>query len=205
MEIRFRPLSNWPVAETTDRRHSRFDTGWYATMNLLKHELERLHANNVVIEMDLTEVDIRRDGLPRNNARPETPRVCLSMDSPYGPLRYPCDTFLSWQDNVRGIALALEALRKVDRYGVTKRGEQYTGWKALPASTGHPTTPELAASVVSSTGKDTKLILNAPAYAKQCIRDALLNSHPDQGGEVEKFHLVQEARRVLSDFHGRKL
>ena len=110
-------------------------------MNLLKHELERLQASNVVIEMDLTEVDIRRDGLPRNNARPTTPRVCLSMDSPYGPLRYPCDTFLSWQDNVRGIALALEALRKVDRYGVTKRGEQYTGWKALPASRGSCSRP----------------------------------------------------------------
>jgi hypothetical protein len=39
-----------------------------------------------------------------------------------------------WQANVRAIALALEALRAVDRYGVTKRGEQYQGWTALPAA-----------------------------------------------------------------------
>lgn len=42
-----------------------------------------------------------------------------------GHLSYPCDTFTTLQDNLRVIALALEALRMVDRYGVTRRGEQY--------------------------------------------------------------------------------
>jgi hypothetical protein len=37
--------------------------------------------------------------------------------------------------NARAIALGLEALRKVDRYRITKRGEQYTGWSALPPAT----------------------------------------------------------------------
>lgn len=39
-----------------------------------------------------------------------------------------------WQANIRAIAKTLEHLRDLDRWGVTKRGEQYTGWKALPAT-----------------------------------------------------------------------
>lgn len=68
-----------------------------------------------------------------------------------------------------------------------------------------PTASDLVAAGVRATGQDHKLILEAPAYAKSCIRDALIESHPDQGGDVEKFHLVQEARKVLSEFHRREL
>lgn len=35
-----------------------------------------------------------------------------------------------WQHNVRSIALGLEALRAVDRYGITRRGQQYAGFRA---------------------------------------------------------------------------
>lgn len=48
-------------------------------------------------------------------------------------LSYPCDSCDNWQHNVRSIALALQALRAVDRYGVTRRAEQYRGWGKLPA------------------------------------------------------------------------
>ena len=51
-------------------------------------------------------------------------------------MRYAVDRFTEWKANVRGIALALEALRKVNRYGVAGRAEQYRGWLAIPAQTG---------------------------------------------------------------------
>lgn len=41
---------------------------------------------------------------------------------------------VDWQINLRAIALGLEALRKLDRYGITSRGEQYTGWRAIEAT-----------------------------------------------------------------------
>jgi hypothetical protein len=44
-------------------------------------------------------------------------------------------TMLAERMNARAIALGLEALRKVDRYRITKRGERYTGWSALPPAT----------------------------------------------------------------------
>jgi len=47
-------------------------------------------------------------------------------------LRNVCDE--DWRHNVRSIALGLEALRAVDRYGISRRGEQYAGFRAALAS-----------------------------------------------------------------------
>ena len=87
-----------------------------------------------MLQVDISERYIRTDGLPYANARYGTnPGVIVSFDSRHGPLRYATDAFTEWQDNLRAIALSLEALRAVDRYGVTRRGEQYTGWRAIAA------------------------------------------------------------------------
>ena len=48
-----------------------------------------------------------------------------------GTLVYDTDEFPHWHDNLRGIALGLEALRKVERYGIAKRGQQYAGFAEL--------------------------------------------------------------------------
>jgi hypothetical protein len=45
-------------------------------------------------------------------------------------LVYATDACVYWQHNVRSIALGLEALRAVDRYGITRKGEQYAGFRA---------------------------------------------------------------------------
>src|SRR5947208_1880483 len=79
----------------------------------------------------VTESDIRLDGRPRARAVASHPGVVLAFDSRHGPLKYAVDTFDRWQDNLRAIALGLEHLRAVDRYGVTRRGEQYTGWRQI--------------------------------------------------------------------------
>jgi hypothetical protein len=64
-----------------------------------------------------------------------------------------------WQHNVRAIALGLEALRKVDRYGITRRGEQYAGWKALPAGIGigatHMTSEVATKVIIEESGPRT--------------------------------------------------
>lgn len=137
LAITFRALTVWPGKPTPRglRRPSRFDTPWGKTIDLLERELEHLRARNVVIEADCPPSEIRIDGHLRANAKLNGPGVVISFDSAKGPLRFPCDTFTDWQANVRGIALGLEALRAVDRYGVTQHAEQYKGWTALPDKT----------------------------------------------------------------------
>jgi hypothetical protein len=67
-----------------------------------------------VLQIDVEERDLRLDGELRAHARPASPAVAISVDRRDKPsLLFVCGKFPNWQDNVRAIALGLEALRKV--------------------------------------------------------------------------------------------
>ncbi|MDQ2624973.1 MAG: hypothetical protein M3Y20_07420 [Actinomycetota bacterium] len=135
MRYTTRPLSGWDGPRTpAGQRRSRwtFKASWSDTLDLLERELRHLDACDVVLEADFREQDLRLDGMPRASARqPEDPAVKISFTSKHGPLVYASDSCAFWQHNVRSIALGLEALRAVDRYGITRRAEQYSGWRQL--------------------------------------------------------------------------
>lgn len=191
--VSFRPPDG-PMPPALGQR-SRFDSTWAATVRLLATELRNLDAKRIVCEIDgLGEGDLRIDGLPRANARFRD-AVRLSFDSKYGPLRYETGTFTKgwygdtldgWQANIRAIALGLEALRKVDRYGITRRGEQYTGWKALPQSTDPADavqTLEQARAVIAEYGG---------------LAEAIKATHPDAGGNSDDFRRVMRAKELIA-------
>jgi hypothetical protein len=144
MRYQIRPLDTWTDPVTPDRRGSHlFRAGWDATLELLQREFDYLDGTGpIVVQVDAGQSDIRADGMLKARAHVSFPGVAVSFASRFGPLRYATDaydrqysgTLAGWQANVRAIALALEALRAVDRYGVTRRGEQYQGWTALPAA-----------------------------------------------------------------------
>lgn len=202
---RFRPIQQWPGDNTKSRRTAQFSASWSATLSLLDRELSQLGSKNVVIQVALSERDIRLDGYPRANARPDHPGVIVSLDSAYGPLSYPCDTFTNWQDNLRAVALALESLRAVDRYGVTKRGEQYTGWKQLPGGQPMPAamTREEAADFFTSNADPfgsipgMKQTLLSGRMIEATYKSIARKLHPDTGGSTKGFQRLQEAKRVL--------
>jgi hypothetical protein len=131
----------------------------------------------------------------RSNAKVGFPGVRVAFESKHGPLTYATDKYdqvyysdtPGWQANIRAIALGLEALRAVDRHGITRRGEQYTGWKALPAGDGTPTTLEQARELVNAFGGLTA---------------AIKATHPDRGGDPELFRRVMAARQLINDHNG---
>lgn len=192
-----RPIDQWPGQFTRQRKRSPFRAGWGDTMRLLDDELRHLKASGVVVLMALTPGEIRLDGRPRADARPQHPGVILCFDGAGGPMRFPCDRFDDWADNVRAIALALEALRKVDRYGVTSRGEQYTGWAALPAPDATNAKQDAINFIRKIIGWSGGGPFASPEQAKAAIREAEKLTHPDRGGDPEKFKQVQAARRIL--------
>lgn len=116
MDIPVRPLQ-WVGPATKTRQRSPFDSTWSSTLTVLDHELRMLHARYPVLQVDVTESNIRRDGQIRATARPSSPAVRLLFDTDDGPMALGCDRFADWQSNVRAIALGLEALRRVDRFG----------------------------------------------------------------------------------------
>lgn len=182
--VEFRPLSTPIGPPSYDGSYSSpFSASWSVTVHDLARELGHLNPRRAVLELAMREQDFRIDGLPRANARATHPGVVLSLiGSKHGDLRYPAHTFHDWQSNVRAIALALEALRKVDRYGVTKLGQQYAGWRALPASTSESGALEYGRRIIARHGS---------------VRAALRATHPDtreEGYSDASFAAVQAAR-----------
>ena len=203
MNYTVRPIDAWTFERTIGRKPSPFSASWSETTDLLTRELRHLRASHVVLQLAVTERDLRLDGWIRADARPSHPGVILAFESKYGPLKYATDVFFTWQANVRAIALGLEALRKVDRYGIAKRGEQYTGWKALGGATPMPaaggfTSIDDAIAFLHEHAPDVEWDHDDLEAVTRAYRAAAKRLHPDVGGTPEDFQRLDEAYRRLA-------
>lgn len=194
---------------------SQFSASYGDTLVLLERELAHLGAKDIVIQAGFAAGQIRNDGWPYGKARPSHPAVIVSFRSTSkGQLSFPCLRYGRWEDNLRGIALSLQALRAVDRYGVTQRAEQYTGWAQLPPGSG--ATPadradadeHAAAELIrlsGTTDEATVATLLRDAAAVQVVyRIAARRCHPDTGGRREDWDALQEAKARLDALHARR-
>lgn len=192
MELIFRPIEKWPGELTRSRKTSQFKAEYRQTIRLLDDELIHLGANRAVVQLAVKEADIRLDGSLRANVAIQHPGVILSFESKHGPLSYPCDTFFEWRANLRAIALALECLRTVDRYGVTKTGAQYRGWQQLPVE------PQAVTVARDRLEKLSGMTVRTKQDLESAFRAASRRTHPDHGGTAAAFAEVVEAKNVLA-------
>ena len=191
-----RPFDGLPPAWVGNS--SPFSAPWRSTVSDLARELTALSAARIVLELDITEADLRLDGLPRANAKVGQESVRISFQSKWGPLRYETGEYWHWQDNVRAVALSMRALRMVDRYGVSKRGEQYRGWRQIPMTTGNVedtivTREDALAALAEALNEEIH-----PTGIEAAIRRAIRKTHPDTGGDERAFRSVIRAREVLT-------
>jgi hypothetical protein len=167
------------------------------TLELLNRELRMIGGRDVELLVAIAPDQFRIDGQPHARAKASHPGVILALQSKHGQLSYPCDTFTTWQSNLRAIALALEALRKVDRYGVTSRGEQYRGFLALEATampSGFADGEAALAWLLDFT--DYHGVIVDP---KDVLRTAQRKAHPDRGGAAADFHRVSLAEAAMRE------
>jgi hypothetical protein len=203
-----RPISDRTWLRPERRTRSRFTATWRDTLTLLSREVDALKNH------------IRQDGMLRSDARPSDPAVVVAFESKHGPLLYRSDSFNApawgardvpvWQANVRAVALTLESLRAVDRYGATETGQQYTGFKALPAGrampASHMTATEAAAVLervaIGEMGESRERVVERiqaeSAYAREVWHEARKMSHPDhRDGDQTLWDQVEQAAAVL--------
>lgn len=189
----------WPGARTGEPVRSKFRRKWEHALYYLNHELAELEATEVFIELDVDQRHLRMDGGVRADAKPRSAAVILSFQTKrYGPMRYPCDTFDDWKHNVYAIALSLNALRMVNRFGVSRHGEQYRGWGELPAPlvTAPPMSLEDAVRVIAE-GAGLELA-DVVLDWQGAFRLAANEVHPDKpDGDAEEFKRLMQAREVL--------
>jgi hypothetical protein len=214
MRYTTRPLSDrtW-LRPASKRERSRFDAKWSSTLELLGREIDLLGGRDVVIEIDVREQDFKLNGELRANARtPEHPAVVVAFEtSAHGSMLYRCDRFyapyygqVDWQHNVRAIALTLQALRAVDRYGATETGQQYAGFKALPAGRAMPAshmTLDAALELLrvhANLGPVADPRLKGADFWSPWLRRAKAAAHPDRhGGDRTLWDQVELAAQVL--------
>jgi hypothetical protein len=203
MQWQIEPMASWPYPETNGRKYNPFRAKFDAALKLLESELDQLQVQGAVAVRVVTdEADVRRDGMLRAKANVRHPGVALSFTSAkHGPLTYPCDAFVGryygdpadWQINLRAIALGLEHLRALDRYGIAGHGEQYAGWRAIeaPQPAGFDSTDAalrwLADLTQSQRGTDPAALLRRASRAH----------HPDIGGDPEIWARIDAARQLL--------
>lgn len=205
-----RPLEKWPRPETRNRTNGGYSVDYNRVLRQLERELMHLGVRgDVVIQMDITDREIRVDGTPYATARPRTPRIAISFTTAkLGPMSYYCDAHFAWQSNVRAIGLGLERLRLVEKTGIVARGEQYTGFRALPGGIPMPeakmTLEEAAKYIAHARGRDDlwqHMCRNADEF-RQMYRAAAAILHPDAGGQdISRWHQLQTAAEILKKHH----
>lgn len=200
MRVHFRPITLWPglLRPPFDRETSRFSTDYQGTIELVTYEANRLGADDVVVQLALSESDLRKDGLPRAHARPEHPGVMVVLpDSDKGNLSFACDRYADrhrtpgWQDNLRAVGKTMEALRAVDRWGATQ-GQQYAGFAELPSTS--TSVQEAVEFVAHHAGLSKEEVMANPARASRLAAKVL---HPDHGGDAELFERLQRCVEAL--------
>lgn len=219
MLLTFRPIKVWPEGwrEPNRRRDpAPFSASYSDTLEILDRELHQLGATSATLQVDATERDCRLDGQLRADARVAHPGVILTIETKrHGTLVYATDRFVSrgwsnrgggvsWKENLRAIALGLEALRKVERYGIADRGQQYAGYRELPSGIelGRAMTIDEAArllcdATMEEIGEDPTDIERVIGVAQSLWREAAKTHHPDVGGDPETFRKLTQARDLL--------
>lgn len=232
IDLVYRPIADdWPgeLTEPHARRPSQFTGDWTSTLEVLEREVRHLTGSRhyqrpeVVLQLAVPEHAVRQDGQLRSGAKdPIHPGVIVNVAGTSGPLRFACDRFDSswkgrrgeaWRHNLRAVAFGLEALRKVERYGLGTGTEQYVGFQALGSGTPMPAAaPTLTFDrAVSELGLAT-----GELGASDALRGGILDPHeawklaaklfhPDVAGADahEQWIRLTEARDVIAAEHAR--
>lgn len=219
---RFEPLTDvWENPTPAHQRRGRgtFKAGHDSTMGLLRHEIEVLDPHrpwdqtDVVLQVACSAGDVNRDGGLSARARAfGHPGVRVTFKTQeHGLLTYESDVCELWQHNVRSIALGLEALRAIKRFGIANSGQQYTGFKALPAGRAMPASHmtrdealKVIAKIAYPSAGDQALsderthALAAPENLTKLIRRAKARAHPDQRqGNRALWDALEEAVKAM--------
>lgn len=184
---------HWKRTPARDRKRATFRSRGGAltiamAIDRLAGELERLGASGEILSSN---VPVSIKGLPFSVAtEPQDSGVAVYFDLKNKPLCFACDKWDRVADNIAAMAQHIDALRRIDRYGVGKVEQAFAGYLALPPA-----------------ADDWRLILGVGEYATLDQVDAAFlekarTLHPDAGGthdEMARLTAARDfARKVLS-------
>jgi hypothetical protein len=201
LNAHFTPLPKWDRLPALQRRKSFFKQTYMQTLDLLEYEIGKVQGRDIRIEAGFTLAQLRNDGWPRTGERPAHPGVVVYFENDDGALAFPAATFAGMHANLHAIALTLECLRAVDRYGVTLAHEQYRGFLALPAPATRGTVEQAAILLASYGAVPKDFLLDDAELYKLTYRKIAAVLHPDAGGDRDAWEAFQNAAVLLEKHH----
>lgn len=196
------PLA-WPAGWTRTLRHRRtraaFSTkqsadGRVSVFNAtqrLEGELDRLGAGSAVLS---TNVQLRLDGRPRSDQEPEDTGAAVYFRFKGRATVFACDKYTRVADNIAAIAAHIDALRRIERYGVGSLEQALAGYKALPADSAADWR-----QVFGFTAGSVPTLEQLDGAYKRLAKER----HPDKGGSDEAmFHLNRSHDFALAELGG---
>jgi hypothetical protein len=176
----------WPVGykRTKYRKGSAFKQSPDKVQILLRNELDRLGATNVVVSSN---VPVRKDGYLYSDmsmTKIDDPGVAVYFKYKGQQVSMCCDTYERPWENVYALAKGIEAIRGMERWGVSEFIERaFAGFKALPEQSS-------ASSWWNILGVSKEASKNDIVKAYRNLAKA---HHPDNGGDKNMFASVNEA------------
>lgn len=155
----------------------------------LEAQLDRLGAGVATLSTNLS---LRLDGRPRaNEGEPYDPGAAVYFTLNGRATVLACDRYQRVADNIAALAAHIDALRRIERYGVGTIEQALAGYKALPADTAADWR-----SVFGFAENSAPTVQEVDSAYKALAKAA----HPDKGGtEVEMAHLNRAREFALSE------
>lgn len=176
----------WPKTEPTRRERGLFKTSLPAALNNLKRNVALLGGKELILSSNYT----------LGNERPKEPGVVAYFTWQDLQVAIPCDRWSLVEHNVQAIALTIEAMRGMERWGAKHMIKaMFTGFKALPQST------------EAEAWWDVLGVQHDASHeaVKAAYRDLVKAHHPDAGGNPDKFRRIQEAyETAMQQFEGKQ-
>lgn len=152
-----------------------------AALDRLDAELNRLGATDPLLSTNVP-VGVRGVPLSKSWAEPQDTGVACYLMLQGKPLVFACDKWDRVADNIAAIAQHIDALRRIERYGVGKVEQAFAGYAALPPA-----------------ADDWRAILGVGEYATLDQVDAAFlekakQLHPDAGGSHDQMAALTAAR-----------
>ncbi len=157
----------------------------------LEQELDRLGAEDAKLS---TSQKLRLDGTPRSDlSEPSDVGAAVYFILHGKPRCLACDKWTRVADNIAAIAQHIDALRRIERYGIGTLDQAFTGYTALPPIGGTQGGNWRAELGVDAVDDLTFAIVEAR------YRTLLRERHPDAGGShdaVVRLNLARDAARA---------
>lgn len=171
--------TGWPRTEKLRREDSRFSQTLPGALKKLRGEVGLMNGKNLILSSNCTLGD----------DRPADSGVVAYFQLENVAMAMPCDRWKKVEDNVYAIALTVNAMRGMERWGAKHMiTAMFSGFKSLPEKAG--------VDYRSIMGLSADAVLTEESITAAYRRKAM-TTHPDKGGSNESWAQLREAHDIL--------